>query len=96
MLHACTELEFLLKLTGAIVGVFHSTGQLAMFSPLNMPYIVNLFTISSRGEALTDHMRPPHLRLPATNLKKKLASRPLLFVLWFNRPNQLPLAPSCG
>jgi len=33
-------------------GVFHPTRQLARFSPPNMPYIVNLFRISSRGEAV--------------------------------------------
>jgi len=39
---------------GTIVGVFHPTRQLAKFSLLNMPYVVNLFRISPRGEAVNN------------------------------------------
>jgi len=38
---------------GTIVrGVFHPTSQLAKFSPPNMPFILNLFRISVRVEAV--------------------------------------------
>jgi len=35
-----------------IVGVFHPVRQLARFSPLNMPYILNLFRISLCRKAI--------------------------------------------
>jgi len=37
---------------GTIVGVFYPTRQQARFSPLNMPFIVNLFRNSFRDEAV--------------------------------------------
>jgi len=68
---------------GTIVGgVFHPSRQLAKFSPLNMPFILNLFRISLRGRGESVNYRPfasPSFEV-ASHVKKRPIRPLLLFI----------------